>query len=230
MRVSGPTLRPRNSWAEHQAMFIAILKRALILLREIHDLPEAEIDLNRELYWCLRKASVELYPKNEVAPLDECKNQPDPDDQARAEREKKMPDFQWIYLDRYERDPLRNRREFVVECKRLGTPLRASWKFNPNYTNHGIARFREPQWSYAKGQASGAMVGYWQSMEGNDILQEINQESNQNSLSNLVPVSDWNLGDITHLEHTLDRPFKISPFKLYHFWIDLRHNVNGSSN
>src|ERR1041384_3072607 len=45
---------------------------------------------------------------------------------------------------------------------------------NLNYINHGVARFREVEWAYGKRVASGAMVGYWQSMEPDAMLTEIN--------------------------------------------------------
>ena len=73
----------------------------------------------------------------------ECNNQPDPDDEARTAREQKRPDFQWNYLDRFESDPHRSSRQFVVECKRLGESSRADRVFNMLYVNHGISRFRD---------------------------------------------------------------------------------------
>jgi hypothetical protein len=72
------------------------------------DLPEAEVDLNRRLYFCLLLATRELYPNEDVSPSSECNNQPDPDDEARTVREQKRPDFQWMFLDRYESDPHRS--------------------------------------------------------------------------------------------------------------------------
>jgi hypothetical protein len=164
MKVSSVQLRARQLWATREAKCISIIERALALLRQILDLPGTEIELNRHLYFCLLAASRKLYPEDEIAPISECNNQPDPDDEARAKREQKRPDFQWIYLDRYESDPQRSSKQFVVECKRLGKAVRSDWVLNVNYTNHGIGRFREPEWAYAKRAPSGAMVGYWQSM------------------------------------------------------------------
>jgi hypothetical protein len=193
-----------------------------MILRQIDSPPETEVELNRELYFCLLAASRELYPDDEIAPVTECNNQPDPDDEARALREQKRPDFQWIYLDRYELDPHRSRREFVVECKRLGKALRPDWVFNSNYTDHGIVRFRETEWAYAKRVPSGAMIGYWQSMEAEELLTEVQQVSRKKSLPDLTSVGSWNPGAVTRWEHTFDRPFEVSPFTLHHLWIDLR--------
>lgn len=222
MNNSGPPLTSRHLWAVREAKFFTIIIRSLVLLRECENLPEAEVDLNRELYFCLLRATRELYPEEELAPLTECNNQPDLDDEARAKREQKRPDFQWVYLDRYEPDPDCSSRQFVVECKRLGKALRSGWVFNFNYTDHGIVRFREPEWAYAKRAPSGAMVGYWQSMNGDELLGEVHEGSRKKSLPDLTPIGGWNPGNVTRFEHTFDRPFEISPFKLHHLWIDLR--------
>jgi hypothetical protein len=222
MNGSGPQLFSRNLWAAREARCLAIIKQALQRLRQIQDLPAAEVVLNRHLYFCLLAASRDLYPQDELAPIAECNNQPDPDDEARAQREQKRPDFQWIYLDRYESDPQRSSKQFVLECKRLGKSVRADWILNLNYTNHGIGRFREAEWAYAKPVASGAMVGYWQSMEASEIRSEVNDGCRQKSLPDLILLEAWNPGDISCLEHTFERPFEISPFKLHHLWVDLR--------
>ena len=105
MSDTGPRLGALRLWVKREGMCLAILERALRLLRMEKDLPESETDLNRRLYFCLLTASRELYPTNSVAPELECNNQPDPDDESRVAREHKRPDFQWAYLDRYEPDP-----------------------------------------------------------------------------------------------------------------------------
>jgi hypothetical protein len=222
MSDSGPRLASLRLWLKRETACVSILERALLLLRDSESLPQAETDLNRLFYFCLLRASRELHPETELAPTPECNNQPDPDDEARARREQKRPDFQWIYLDRYEADPQRSSKQFVVECKRLGNPPRADWVLNLNYVNHGIMRFRDPAWAYAKRFPSGAMVGYWQSMDAGQVLEEINQESHKNSLPDLLLTGGWAIGSASNLEHTFDRPFEISPFRLRHLWIDLR--------
>jgi len=217
----GPQLGFLHLWVKRETRCLSILERALALLRESQSLPETETDLNRLFYFCLLKASRELYPESELAPTAECNNQPDPDDEARAKREQKRPDFQWLYLDRYEADPQRSSKQFVVECKRLGNPPRANWVLNLNYVNHGIKRFRDPEWAYAKRFSSGAMVGYWQSMEAAQVLEEVNAESHKSDLPYLLLTGGWKSGGVSYLEHTFERPFDISPFRLRHLWIDL---------
>lgn len=222
MSDSGPQLHSLHLWATREARCFSIIERALGFLRQTQHLPESEVDLNRQLYFCLLKATRELYPEDEIPPIPECNNQPDPDDEARAKREQKRPDFQWIYLDRYESDPNRSSKQFVVECKRLGKAVRANWILNLNYSNHGIGRFREPDWAYAKRVPSGAMVGYWQSMEPKEVLSEVNEGCRKKSLPDLILVGAWNPGGTSRFEHAFDRPFDVSPFRLHHLWIDLR--------
>jgi hypothetical protein len=227
MSDTGPRLLSRKFWTKHQDRCLSTVERALVLLSQTDNLPESEVDLNRLLHFCLLRANRELYPKNEIAPSTECNNQPDPDDETRMKREQKRPDFQWIFLDRYETDPLRSSRQFVVECKRIGTALRTDWMFNKNYTNHGIERFRETEWAYAKGAASGAMVGYWQSMDADDVLAEVHQEVRAKSFPDLIVLGTWKLADVSRLEHSFERTFQVSPFRLHHLWIDLRPDSSG---
>jgi hypothetical protein len=222
--MSGVTLQllAQKLWATREAKCVAIIERALSLLRDAEDLADSEVELNRKLYFFLLAASRELYPDDEIAPIAECNNQPDPDDEARAKREQKRPDFQWVYLDRYEPDGERSSRQFVVECKRLGLPSRSDWVLNLNYSCHGIWRFRDPEWAYAKRMQSGAMVGYWQSMEGKDVVQEVNEGCKSLSLPALALVKGSNHDSIVRLEHSLERTFEVSPFRLHHLWVDLR--------
>jgi hypothetical protein len=194
----------------------------LLSLREESNLPDAEVDLNRRLYFCLLQASRKLHPNETIAPTPECNNQPDVDDQARAIREQKRPDFQWIYLDKYEADPNRSSKQFVVECKRLGKPARIDWVLNANYVNHGVCRFKDAQWAYAKRFPSGAMVGYWQSMVAENILADVTDELRKHSLPEIVIKGTWKSSAVSHLGHSFERPFEASPFKLHHLWIDLR--------
>jgi len=223
MSEDGPGLPSRDLWATRTTRFQAIIQRALRLLRGHAGRKSVEVELNRQLYWHLLEASRELYPGEECAPSPECNNQPDPDDEVRAKREDKRPDFQWVYLDRYEPDPHRSSMQFVVECKRLGFPPSVGWILNANYVEHGIRRFIAPEWSYAKRFPSAAMVGYWQSMEARDVLGEVNDAANKHGITVLVLEPEgWQAGGVSKLEHNIERPFPVSPFILRHFWVDLR--------
>ncbi len=225
MTRSGPSLKSRGLWAKRESRCLTILCRALVALQQEANVPEAEVDLNRKLYFCILVATGQLYPSEQVIPVLEANNQPDPDDQARAIREQKRPDIQWIYRDRYESDPKHCSKQFVVECKRLGKPPRADWVLNSNYVQHGISRFRDPIWGYAKRFPRGAMIGYWQSMDARQVLKEVNDEARKKSVPDLILVGKWKSEEVNHLEHTFERPFDISPFELRHLWIDLRHRA-----
>ena len=222
MSAPGPALHSCGLWATREAKCLATIAHALKRLRDTPDLPESEVELNRHLYFCLLEASRELYPEDEIAPVAECNNQPDPDDEARARRELKRPDFQWIYLDRYEANARHSSKQFVVECKRLGKAVRADWVLNVNYAHHGIVRFKAPEWAYAKRVPSGAMIGYLQDMDASDVLSQVNEETRRNSLPDLTLVGKWIPGGLSRCEHTFERTFEMSPFKLHHLWIDLR--------
>ena len=146
-------------WVTREAKCLSIIERALSMLREADDRAETEVELNRLLYFCLLAASRELHPDDVIAPVTECNNQPDSDDEARSSREQKRPDFQWIYLDRYESDPQRSSKQFVVECKRLGEAPRRDWVLNVNYSENGIRRFCDPEWALCKASAKRSDFG-----------------------------------------------------------------------
>ena len=222
--MNAQTLRQltKELWAARETTCLSIIQRALTILQGTDDLPEAEVELNRLFYFCLLTASRELFPDDMIPPITECNNQPDPDDEARAKREQKRPDFQWVYLDRYEPDPRRSSKQFVVECKRLGEAPRRDWVLNANYAENGIRRFIDPKWAYAKNAPSGAMLGYWQSMEGEEVLREVNEGCHYRSISNLELIGSWSSKGISKCEQDLVRPFPISQFKLHHLWIDIR--------
>jgi hypothetical protein len=229
MSAAGPPLHSRGLWITRETKCLSIIAEALKRLRDTPNLPKTEVELNRHFYFCLLEASRALYPEEEIAPEAECNNQPDPDDEARAKRELKRPDFQWVYLDRYEDSARHSSKQFVVECKRLGKAVRADWVFNVNYVHDGIVRFKDPEWAYAKRFPSGAMVGYWQSMEAHDLLTEVNAEASKKSLPDLSVVGGWQAGDIVRHDHTFERTFEVSPFHLHHLWVDLREDGGGSS-
>ena len=93
MRVRTLRWLTNKLWATREAKCLSIAERALTMLRESADRPETEVELNRRLYFYLLTASRELYPDDVIAPIAECNNQPDSDDEARARREQKRPDF-----------------------------------------------------------------------------------------------------------------------------------------
>ena len=220
--TGSPTFLSGNLWARREAYFTSVAVRALELLHA--NAPAGDENaLNRELYFCMLRASRELDPEGIYpGPVAECCNQPDPDDLARASRESKRPDFTWSYLDPHEPDPLRSSIQFVVECKRLGTPTNPQWVLNSNYVEHGVHRFVDPQWGYGKRFPSALMIGYWQTMDSDLLLAEINGYLHAKGLPEITLSSHgWRISSITQLSHTLIRSFPISPFDLKHLWLDL---------
>ena len=72
-------LTSNGLWAQREAKCLSIIERALSLLRKKDNLVETgELNLNRLLYDYLLTASRELYPYDDIAPVPDCPNQPDP--------------------------------------------------------------------------------------------------------------------------------------------------------
>ncbi len=222
-----PRISQLQTWDRHVELVLTVLVRALAILQSRVGSTDSEISLNRELYLCLLDANREVYASTgeafDHAPTPEGKNPPDADDLQRVLREDKIPDFYWGFIDHSAINPRSGVRNFVIECKRLGKPTRADWVFNENYINHGVLRFVTKVYGYAKGEKEGAMVGYVQSMDFGDILIEVNRTATGVSVAELEgPDGGWQLGGTSNLHHNLTRPFKISPFYLQHWWVDIR--------
>ena len=225
--MSQPRISRLLIWERHEHRVVDVLLAALSILRNKYDLPQSEVSLNRELYFCLLEANRSLRKSGlggfDHPPVPEGHNPPDPDDEQRATRENKIPDFYWGYIDHLEPDPRRSARNYVIECKRLGNPLRPDWILNQNYVVKGILRFVTEKYGYAKGEKSGAMVGYVQSMELDDILYEVNANCMSEAIPQLgIPIGGWQIRGTSRLDHELDRSFAGSPLHLSHFWVDLR--------
>jgi hypothetical protein len=221
---SSSTLLSTDLWAKHQAHYLRAFLRALDLLKQKPLLPRDETGLNRELYGCLLRANRELDPEGLYPPpMIECCNQPDFSDEARSQREGKRPDFSWGFSDPHESNYLLSAKQFVIECKRLGTPDRSHWILNANYIRNGVLRFIDPAWGYAQRFPSAAMIGYLQSMEPDEILNEVNEVGSSHQLAAITLVENgWQRAAVSLLRNLLERSFSVSPIQLDHLWIDLR--------
>lgn len=222
-----PRIPRHRQWEEHEERVLRIFTRALELLRTEDDLDVCENELNRRLLLCIRSANFRLNEQSEgiESPVTyNASNQPDADDEQRVPREDKKPDFQWGFIDRSEKNPLRQDKFYVIECKRLGEPVQKSWVFNKNYVERGILRFVKPEHGYGKSALSGAMVGYIRSMASEDILSEVNGHTTRASLNKIIRCGDgWLDKGVTRLEQRLDRAeVPPTPFSLRHLWVDLR--------
>lgn len=223
--ITRPYISSLDLWGRHEQRVLAALTLALEKLKEEANIPEDEVGLNRRLSDCVLRAIRELDPDGSIyvsPPMWECNNQPDPDDETRAKREDKRPDCHWGYIDHLA-DASRSARHYVLECKRLGEPVRSNWVLNRNYINHGIIRFIDESHGYGKSCASGAMIGYVQNMELDDILAEVNSACMNGNPPHIVISTDgWKLSGVSRLDHAFERSFYESPFALRHLWVDLR--------
>lgn len=230
MTTNQPSIlaKSRGLWDQQQNLFLEAFELALQKLRSKEDLPQQEIELNRVLYGLLKEAVHELDPEDtyyHTPILPEACNPPDPDDEIRSKREWKRPDFQWGYRDTHAEQIGAQYmwRSFVAECKRLGHPQRRDWILNKNYIVNGVNRFIEEEHGYGKSTASGLMIGYIQTMELSEVLADVNQFGQSNSVPEIMLSSEgWQVEGVSYLNHQFDRPFPISPFELLHLWADIR--------
>jgi hypothetical protein len=217
-----------NTWGRHEQKVLAVLLKALSLLRAKRELMKSEVFLNRELFFCLLEANRALWDSGEggfsYPPIPEGKNLPDPNDEERKEREDKIPDFNWCYIDHSQADPRKSAHCFVIECKRLGRTLDSQWILNENYVKHGILRFVTTKHGYAQGESSAAMVGYVQDMDHSDILGDVNRVAISESLPPISPpAAGWVINGTSSMEHIITRSFRVSPLRLWHCWVDIRN-------
>jgi hypothetical protein len=225
IRISRQT---EDIWTRHEKRVLEIFKLALKMLREESSLPDKEDELNRKLFFLVRRANRDLENQNQGIewPLNyESNNQPDADDVTRSTREAKRPDFQWGVRDRNEVDPDRMDKFYIIESKRLGSPSSSTWILNKNYVINGIKRFVDSESGYGKSSPSGAMIGYIQDMELQTILEEVNTNAESELLPNIKLSSDGEQPEITRLDQRLDREqIQPTPFALRHLWVDLKHH------
>jgi hypothetical protein len=245
-----PSISSLNSWDKHAEKVIDVLVEALLLfyteegvnkLTEefsiADDWREIEVKLNTALFFFLCKANRNLQQKKKTGenrglnsfPEYEPQNSPNPNDRTieSIKRQGKKPDITWGYADFTPSDDIndsyKGNRKFAIECKRLGTPSSKSNILNKKYITEGIKRFVTDEHCYGENESSGAMVGYIEDMEFDTIFNEVNQNiETQLSIEKLAKLTDWQEKSTTQLHHSFERPFQISPFKLHHFWIDLR--------
>jgi len=223
--MARPRISGLNTWEKYKRKIFEVMIEALSILQDETHLEEDEPVLNRRLYNCFVQANHRLKLNHHV-PTCEGKNPPDPDDEERAARENKIPDFYWHLLDPTVLDSRRCVRRFVLECKRLGKPSSSGWILNENYVQNSIHRFMIEEYGYGKGDGSGAMIGYVQNMEFDAIFCEVNatiDEMNGEPVTTLQPpTGGWKVDGISCLDHTLERSFPQTPFRLWHLWVDLR--------
>ncbi len=221
-----PSIAALRTWCEHEKRVLELVCQALVELRLKPSLPEDEPGLNRALHFSLRRVNARLSRLGRgvsAPPVWEAQNQPLIDDETRAPREDKRPDFQCGFVNLQESDDDRASMFYTIECKRLGRPA-SRWIFNVNYVENGVLRFTTEEHGYGKATSSGVMIGYLQNMEPDDVLGEVNAAGEGRSLPPII-LSDggWGRDGVSRLNHTLTRPARLhSPFDLRHLWLDIR--------
>lgn len=209
---------------------LEVFHYALLCLVGEPQLPEKEDELNWKLLFAVKRENQRLLREGRGSSsliLLECSNQPIQNGEVRAARESKRPDFTCGFVDGVAgRDMF-----FVVECKRLGCPTSPSWILNQNYITNGVRRFVDPDWGYGADAASGGMVGYLQTMNGVDTLEDVNNTAQTEQLP-LILLQDavWAERGVTNLMQTLQRSFSESPFCLVHMWVDVRLCYGAANN
>lgn len=165
-------------WQRHEELILEVFVRALKMLCLEKNLPDAENRINETLYLKARLAYFKL-PSKQRPPFWglflESQNQPQTEDDVGEEFLLKKPDFKWRLENKLDTNLHTAIRDYDIECKRLGKPLRRDRVLNEDYVKNGILRFLNVKHSYGKGMTFGAMIGYVQSMEFKDILKEVNQ-------------------------------------------------------
>ncbi len=118
-----PSIPALQTWHEHEQRVLEIVCQALVELRKAQSLPEDEPALNRKLHFCMRQVNARLWREGRGVPCPpvwEGQNQPLVDDETRAVREDKRPDFQCGFVNLQETDDDRASMFYTIECKRLG--------------------------------------------------------------------------------------------------------------
>nr|VFK43807.1 MAG: hypothetical protein BECKTC1821D_GA0114238_101833 [Candidatus Kentron sp. TC] len=218
-----PNLWKLPTWAKHLDHYLAVFERALMLLGQEEESPILERELNRLLDVKLVDACVELDKKQRFShPVAEAKNPPDPKFRETQPYEEKWPDFQWTHIDQSMASKP-EKRSFAIECKRLGEPVKGR-NLNREYVTKGVIRFQHPDWKYGQKLPDGLMIGYVQNGELNEILVEIDGALRDRAINELARDDEgWREDAVSRLSHRFARKFPISPFRLTHFWLDLRH-------
>jgi hypothetical protein len=192
------------------------LKKISAEFQNNDDTRKVENRINRAFLSCLK----DCFPKKRYRIFQELSIQPQ-NDTPYNKSEDARPDLTIIQIIDDD-NLLEGGADFHIECKRLGSPT-SSDNYNKLYVKKGIVRFTSQEFNYGINSPNGAMVGYIEDMEFDDIFTEVNETiDNHLKIESLSKVTDWQEKSTTQLNHTFERPFPKSSFKLHHFWIDLR--------
>lgn len=216
--MNQPRISKLRSWEKYKGEIFQAIREGLIHLQSSENLPQIEdsfksqkANLNRRLLQCIRDLGLRCPIPNAPNPVGEGE-QPD-------KSEGKIPDFTWDLQDDLGNGRYHQRR-FIAECKRLGGK-----GFQEKYVHEGLKRFLSREHEYGKDIDTCAMIGYIQSGDFDEIWVEVNAEAKKGT--EVIPPlnlasNGWQKNGVSELDHELKRPFPITPFRLHHFWVDLR--------
>ena len=218
-------------WQRHEELILGVFILALKILRLETNLPDAENRINETLCVKARLAYHKLPSRQRPSFFGlfmEPQNQPQTKDDVGEKFLLKKPDFKWRLENKSDPNPATAIRDYDIECKRLGRPLRKSRVLNEEYVKKGILRFLNIEHSYGRGMKFGAMIGYVQNMEFDTITNEVNQYIKQIK-EHKIPSIKFQANGFSQektviatqqLERTEVLPSK---FNLRHVWVDLRN-------
>lgn len=228
--MSAISLANAVTWNKLERSVLEVFSMALDRLVLETEIPQSEHYLNHKLFWRAREALLSIQKTRPESILFfgiivEANSQPVPDDEARASRLGKRPDFLCLLANPQASTVEDAQVTYYIECKRLGKP-EGNWKLNQNYSDNGINRFVHKSWEYAKGCQSGAMIGYVESMTPDDILTEVNQSATGNGFPSLrLAANNWAVGQTSRLRQAaLHRGCLPNQFVLQHLWVDMRNS------
>jgi hypothetical protein len=224
--LAKPKITDKPIWNQYESRIIELFISALKLLRkEVLTNMHVEDEISQRLYICLRRANFELNKQDRGLDNQPFFNTPIQPYSENVILNPPKPDFQCQLNDKYAINDEESVLYYHIECKRLGFPTSPSWRLNTNYVVNGICRFIQKKHSYGLNCKSGLMIGYIQNMTYNEIFYEVNLENNNHAIPimNLF-VDNWDSAGLNTLEHQFDREIEITPFTLFHLWVDLRNN------
>lgn len=225
---TGPNLiAAGRRWQAEAALFQRMCVVALIELRADAAREHAEPDLNRTLGKMLVRARYRLEQQGVVIAgqiVAEAQSIPDYTKPRNEKREKKIPDFQYVFQDTRNCSMDASQQAVVAECKRLDKPEKGR-EYTELYVERGVNRFIDPDWAYAEGCPAAIMLGYLQGLEPEKALKEVNASLGDLSIDAIIQNGSWRKDGVTQLEHAFTRQPKPQNFALVHLWIDLRNTA-----
>lgn len=217
-------------WQRHEELILGVFIRALKMLHLEKNLPDAENRINETLYLKARLAYFKLPSKQRPAFFGlflEPQNQPQTEDDVGEKFLLKKPDLKWRLENKLDPNPNTAIKDYDIECKRLGKPLRKDRVLNEDYVENGILRFLNIEHSYGRGVKFGAMIGYVQNMELDPVTKEVNQYIAQVKKHKIPPIkfpaTGFSQEKIVNTTQQLERTEVLpAKFNLRHVWVDLR--------